>query len=109
MMNQEPEITQLLKSLLEQNQQEDVTTAIIRKVEEEFSGGSAEDQSRTRERLHIQNQLKSLRSQLKKTRNVRVYSKRNCNKKQADRRKKLKTEIENLEGGLQALKMETAQ
>jgi len=79
---------------------------IVTEVAEEFSGGSAKTKSRNKEISEIKDKIKKLKRSLKKNRNIRNYRMRSENKKRADKRVSLNTQIKELEQSLKDLDME---
>ena len=81
---------------------------IVTEVAEEFSGGSAKTKSRNKEIAEIKVKIGKLKRSLKKNRNIRNHRLQSANKKRADKRASLNTQIKVLEQTLKELDMETS-
>ena len=79
---------------------------IVTEVAEEFSGGSAKTKSRNKEIAEIKVKIGKLKRSLKKNRNIRNHRLQSANKKRADKRASLNTQIKVLEQTLKDLDME---
>ena len=79
---------------------------IVTEVAEEFSGGSAKTQSRNKEISEIKVKIGKLKRSLKKNHNIRNHRFQAANKKRADKRAALTTQIKEMEQVLKDLNME---
>ena len=79
---------------------------IVTEVAEEFSGGSAKTKSRNKEIAEIKVKIGKLKRSLKKNRNIRNHRLQSANKKRADKRASLNTQIKELEQTLKYIDME---
>ena len=79
---------------------------IVTEVAEEFSGGSAKTKSRNKEIAEIKVKIGKLKRSLKKNRNIRNHRLQSANRKRADKRASLNTQIKVLEQTLKDLDME---
>lgn len=76
-------------------------------VRREFLGSEEEERERTTREGDLKTKLADLRSKLRSNRNVKVVSATKINTERAEKRKKLRAQISELEVALEDLKLES--
>lgn len=99
-------MTEYIDELVATTKQKSYADKLIDDIEKEYKNLSKEPEDREKEKKELGDRLREVKSKLKKTKNVRGVNHRAANEAQAEKRRKLRQEMKDIEDQLSLIEME---